>query len=62
MTPVTLEAKVDSDGHLRLLIPLGEMWAGQPAKIVVAGIPPEMSQEEWVLGISKLAGKWQGRL
>jgi hypothetical protein len=61
MNRVVVKSRVDSNGILRLNLPLGSAEAGREVQITVEPVgPPAPSADEWRRGILETAGKWQG--
>lgn len=61
MNRIVIKSRVDSDGILRLALPLGPADANREVQILVepAG-PAAVSPDEWRRRILETAGKWQG--
>lgn len=60
MKPIVLERKADSDGVLRIDLPLGAGEAGREVRVTVTPLPRPMSQEEYRAWVLSMAGTWQG--
>ena len=61
MKRITMTARVDSDGVLKLSVPVGTESANQEVLITIAAVsPPTMTQQEWEQGILRTAGTWEG--
>lgn len=55
-----LRTKLNSDGVLRLDLPLGEESANRELEVTIELLPPAMTQEEWKAWVEKMAGTWEG--
>jgi hypothetical protein len=62
MSRVTLSARVDADGVLRVTVPLGIKEADREVRVTVEPAPVKktMSQAEWAAWVDSKAGAWQG--
>ena len=61
MNRIVLKSRVDSNGILRLALPVGPADANREVQITVEPVgPPAPSPDEWRRGILETAGKWQG--
>ncbi|MBL8867740.1 MAG: hypothetical protein KF873_07720 [Gemmataceae bacterium] len=60
MIAKVLNARVGSDGVLRLEVPMGEALAGEKVEVAVAEYRVPETDEEKRAVIRSLAGAWQG--
>ena len=61
MGRIEVVSKVDSDGVLRLTVPLPKADAGREVRVTVEPVAkPPMPQEEWREFVMEMAGSWQG--
>lgn len=60
MNSIEVEGKVDSDGVLRLEIPVGVAEAGRPVRVTTTLLPWPLSPEEYRRAILSTAGGWVG--
>jgi hypothetical protein len=62
MTRMTIKARVDSDGMLRVNVPLGAHEADQEVQVTVEALPAQktMTPSEWASWVEAMAGTWQG--
>ena len=60
MKRMSFRSKLDSNGVLRLDLPLGEEAANQEVEVTIELLPPAMTQEEWKAWVEKMAGSWEG--
>ena len=59
MSRVEVVSKVDSDGVLRVTVPL-PTEAGRDVRVTVEPLPRPMTPEEWRAFVLRTAGTWQG--
>jgi hypothetical protein len=61
MTRMTLNARVDADGVLRVAVPMGIKEADREVRLIVEpAAKPAMTQAEWAAWVDSMAGTWQG--
>jgi hypothetical protein len=62
MDPVTVRSRVDADGTLRVIVPIGAQDANREVQVTVEPVTPEKaaSQAEWEAWVDSMAGCWQG--
>lgn len=61
MNQVVINSRVDSDGVLRVTLPLGATDANREVQVVVSPVAPKpMTQDEWKAWVLSMAGSWQG--
>jgi len=60
MRSTRLRTKLDSNGVLRLDLPLGEEAANREVEVTIELLPPAMTQEEWKAWVEQMAGTWEG--
>jgi hypothetical protein len=61
MTRIVVTSKVDRDGVLRLMLPVGAAGADQEVRVTVEPVGlPGTSAEEWRRAVLATAGQWQG--
>ena len=60
MKRTCIRLKLDSEGVLRLDLPLGEEAANQEVEVTIELLPPAMTQEEWKAWVEKMAGTCEG--
>jgi len=51
---------LDSDGVLRLDVPLGKQASNQEVDVTIELLKSAMTQEEWKAWVEKMAGSWEG--
>ena len=63
MNRIVVRSRLDSNGILQLILPVGIVDANREVQIVVEPIgPPAQSPDEWRRCVLETAGKWQGEL
>lgn len=61
MTKTVVKSRVDSDGVLRLAVPLGEAEKEREVTVTIEEAKPKpFDQKAWHEFIEATAGKWQG--
>lgn len=64
MTPIELHSRIDSDGNLRLDVPIGTADANRDVVVTIApaedSSSAEQSRDEWRKFIDSIAGTWEG--
>lgn len=64
MTRIELHSRVDSDGNLRLDVPVGTASANRDVVVTISPVEKpaavEQSQDEWRKFIESVAGTWEG--
>ena len=62
MNRIVVERRVDDDGFLQIMLPLGSAEAGKDVRVTIESVGPkkEMTPDEWRAGILATAGGWQG--
>jgi len=62
MNRIVMTSRVDGDGVLRLVLPVGIAEAGKDLSITVQSppAPTATSAEQWAAWVDSMAGSWQG--
>jgi hypothetical protein len=61
MNRITIRSRVDSDGVLRVSVPLGRADADREVEVTVAPAPGgAQTEREYADWVDSLAGRWQG--
>jgi hypothetical protein len=61
MNRIVVKSRVDSNGILRLTLPVGSADANQEVQVTVEPVgPPALPPDAWRQAILETAGKWQG--
>ncbi len=61
MNPVIVRSRVDGDGVLRVVVPIGATEADREVQVTVEPLSrPVDEQAEYIAWLDGIAGKWQG--
>ena len=60
MDRIVLKSRVDSNGVLKLTVPVGPADADQEVQVTVEPVGSPPSPEEWRRRVLETAGQWQG--
>lgn len=61
MTRLVVHSRVDSDGILRLAVPVGAMAADQEMQVTIESTTPQLQIDpDYAAWLDSIAGCWQG--